>query len=103
VTVGFPVATTAALDERQRELVRERLARRISKEGVLQVSSQRHRTQARNRADALERLVGLVRDALAEDPERRATKPPAAARRRRVAAKRRRGDVKRLRSVPPED
>ena len=103
VTVSFPVAASPSLDERQRALVLERLARRISREGVLQVSAQRHRSQAQNRADALERLAGLLRDALSEDKPRRATRPTAAGRRRRLAAKRQRAGVKRLRSQPPED
>ena len=103
VTVGFPVASSPSLDDRQRALVSERLATRISKQGVLQVSSQRHRSQAQNRAEALARLAALLREALAEDPERRATRPPASARRRRVANKRQRGEVKRLRSARPEE
>jgi ribosome-associated protein len=103
VTVAFPVATSPSLDERQRALVLERLATRINKEGVLQVSAQRHRSQAQNRSAALERLATLLHDALSEDPKRRPTRPPTAARRRRVTAKRQRGEVKRLRSRAPEE
>ena len=103
VTVAWPVVASPTLDERQRALVLERLATRISKQGVLQVSAQRHRSQAQNRAAALERLASLVREALEEDPERRKTRPPAAARRRRLAAKRQRSAVKRLRSSTPEE
>jgi ribosome-associated protein len=104
VTVVYPLDATTALDEGQRARVHERLASRISRAGLLRVSSQRHRTQAANRAAALERLAELLRDALAEDPERRATRPPRAARRRRVEGKRARSRVKTLRGrVRPGD
>jgi len=97
VTVVWPLDGTLALDEARRARVRERLASRISKHGLLRVTSQRHRTQAANRQAALERLAELLRDALAEDPERRPTKPSRASRRRRVEGKRARSRVKNLR------
>jgi ribosome-associated protein len=103
VTVHFPVGTSPSLDEHQRGLIQERLAKRISREGMLQVSSQRHRSQTQNRSAALERLAALLREAVAEDPVRRPTRPPAAARRRRLAAKKQRSTVKRLRSQPPDE
>lgn len=101
VTVRFDVAGSSALSEPQRELVNERLGHRISRAGVLQVSSQRHRTQAANREAALARLAELLAAALAPEAERRPTKVPKRARRRRLESKRRRGQVKRNRSAPP--
>src|SRR4051812_16149731 len=56
VTVVWPLQA-GALDDHRQALVRERLASRISKSGLLRVSSQRHRTQAANRAAAVERLA----------------------------------------------
>jgi ribosome-associated protein len=97
VTLVFPLEATAALDEAERARVRERLGSRISKAGLLRVSSQRHRTQAANREAALERFAELLREALAEDPLRKATRTPRAARRRRVEDKRARSRVKTLR------
>ena len=102
VTLLFPVSSSPSLDERQRELLRTRLRTRISKAGVLRVSAQRHRSQAANREEAITRFAELLREALAEDPRRRPTRPTAAARRRRLQGKRRRSDLKRLRSAPPE-
>ena len=97
VTLVFPLATSPSLDETRRERLRERLASRISKSGLLRVSSQRHRTQAQNREAAVERFVELLREALAEDPERRPTRPTRASRQRRVQNKRSRSRVKELR------
>ena len=49
VTLLFDISGSAVLDETQKELVRQRLATRINKKGVLRVVSQRHRTQNANR------------------------------------------------------
>lgn len=81
--------------------VRARLERlagsRLTQEGVIVISAQRHRTQERNREDALARLVALIREAAVPPVPRRPTKVPRAERRRRLEAKRRRGAMKRLR------
>jgi ribosome-associated protein len=101
VTLFFDVDESPTLDDEQRRLIRERLATRISRSGVLQVTSQVHRSQARNREEALLRFVALLRDALGEEVERRPTRMPAAARRRRLEEKKRRARLKRERSVRP--
>jgi ribosome-associated protein len=102
VTLFFAVDDSPSLDDEQRRRIRERLATRISRSGVLQVSSQIHRSQARNREEALLRFVELLREALGEQVERRPTRVPAAVRRRRLEDKKRRGRLKRARSVRPE-
>src|SRR5438309_1628594 len=83
------------------EPVRRRLAaiagRRLTREGVLVIQAQRHRTQARNRQDALARLVELLRRASVAPRVRRKTRPPAASRERRLETKKRRAGIKRLR------
>jgi ribosome-associated protein len=85
--------------------VRARLERlagtRMTRAGVLIIIAQRHRTQARNREDALERLVELVSRAAVAPRLRRPTRPTAAARKRRVEAKKHRAGVKRLRRAKP--
>lgn len=70
---------------------------RISKEGVIVIKSQAFRSQEKNRAEAIERLVGMVRSAIRVDKPRRATKPTRASQRRRVQRKVLHGEVKRLR------
>jgi ribosome-associated protein len=80
----------------------ERLAgSRLTRDGVLIIIAQRHRTQARNRQDALDRLIDLVRDAAVAPRPRRATRPTRASRERRVETKKLRSSVKRLRRVKP--
>jgi ribosome-associated protein len=85
--------------------VRARLERlagsRLTREGVIVISAQRHRTQARNREDALERLLDLIRRAARPPLKRRRTKPTAAARERRIETKKRRAGIKRLRRTKP--
>jgi ribosome-associated protein len=87
--------------------VRTRLERisgnRLTNDGVLIITAQRHRTQERNRADARERLIELIRSATIVPKPRRATRPTRAAKRRRLNAKTRHGALKRLRRVQPED
>lgn len=100
VTVAFDVTASPSLSDDQRRRIAERLASRLTKAGVLRVTSQRHRTQAANRKAAVERFAELLADALSEDPERRPTKVPKAARRRRLEAKRRRSRVKHERRSP---
>ncbi len=76
----------------------ERLAgRRLTKDGVIVLIAQQHRTQERNRADAQERLVALLQEAAIRPTPRRATRPTRASKERRIDTKKRRGDVKRLR------
>jgi ribosome-associated protein len=85
--------------------VRSRLERlagsRLTRDGVIVIIAQRHRAQARNREDALARLLDLIRRAAHPPPRRRVTKPPAAARERRIERKKRRAGIKRLRQARP--
>jgi ribosome-associated protein len=82
----------------------ERLAgRRLTKEGVLVITANRFRSQERNRDDALERLVALLRKAAIPPTPRKATRTPRAAKRERLESKVRRGEVKKLRRGPPAE
>jgi ribosome-associated protein len=85
--------------------VRDRLERlagsRLTRDGVIVITAQRHRTQSRNREDALSRLLDLIRRAAQPPRKRRVTKPPAAARERRIESKKRRAGIKRLRRSKP--
>src|SRR5437899_6163082 len=75
-----------------------RLARlagqRMTKDGVIVIQAQRFRTQERNRADAIERLLELLREAMVRPTPRRPTKPTFGSKQRRLEGKKRRGDIK---------
>ena len=85
--------------------VRARLERlagsRLTRDGVLVIIAQRHRTQLRNRQDALDRLLELIRRAAVAPIRRRPTRPTKASRERRIEGKKRRGGIKHLRRVRP--
>ena len=82
----------------------ERLAgRRLTTEGVLVITAQRFRSQERNREDARERLVALIRRAAEPPNPRHRTRPSAGQREQRLAAKSHRATVKRQRRKPPDD
>jgi len=70
---------------------------RLTREGGGGIAAHRFRTQERNRADALERLLALIRRAAVEPKPRRPTKPTKASKERRLKGKSERGEVKRLR------
>ena len=74
---------------------------RLTNDGVIVITAQRHRTQERNREDALARLVEMIREATVVQKPRRATKPTQASRRKRLDEKSKRGEVKRLRVTKP--
>jgi ribosome-associated protein len=67
---------------------------RLTKDGVIVIHAQRFRTQERNRADATDRLIELLRQAAIRPTPRRATKPTLGSKQRRLESKKRRGDVK---------
>ncbi len=73
----------------------ERLAgQRMTKDGVIVIHAQRFRTQERNRADAIDRLLELLREASVRPTPRRPTKPTLGSKQRRLEGKKRRSDVK---------
>jgi len=75
--------------------------RRITKDGVLVLVAQTHRTQERNRAEAMERLVVLIKEASVKPIPRRATKPTKASKQRRIEGKKRRSGIKDMRRSKP--
>ena len=85
------------LDDVQKARVREALGGRISRAGVLRVTSQAERSQIANRDRALARMEELLRDALEEREPRKATRIPKAQKRKRVEDKKKRAETKRLR------
>jgi ribosome-associated protein len=97
VQLRFDAARASSLDERIVERLRLLAGRRMTSDGVVVIMARRFRTQERNRRDAYERLVDLLRRAAEPEKSRIATRPTAASRERRYEAKLARGQTKRLR------
>ena len=97
VTLAFDVANSRALNDRQKQLLRQRLANRISRQGLLRISGQEHRTQAANREAVLKRFAELLAKALKRRTPRRPTAIPAKSKRGRLKQKKRRGLLKKRR------
>ena len=97
VEVRFPIETSTSLGPRQRARLLERLG------PVARATASDHRSQARNRELALERLRSRLADALRVDPPRRATRPTRSAKEARLDAKRRQAQRKQGRRRPATD
>jgi ribosome-associated protein len=82
----------------------ERLAgKRLTREGAIVITAHEFRSQERNRAQALERLLEMIRQAMVVPTIRRATKVPRSAKRERVESKVHRGAIKKMRRSTSED
>ena len=101
VQLRFDVRRSPSLDHAVRMRLERLAGSRLTKDGVLVITAQRHRTQERNREDALARLVDLIRRAAAPPRPRRPTRPTAASRARRLESKKRRSSIKGLRQAKP--
>jgi len=101
VELRWDVTATSALTSAQRELVLQRLASRLTDDGVLILQSSEHRSQHRNREAVLARFRAIVGEALVPPKVRRRTRPTRASKERRLQAKKLRGETKRLRKPPP--
>ena len=102
VQLRFDVAHSRSLPAGVRTRLAALAGSRIATDGVLMITAQRFRTQRRNRDDALERLIALVRKAAQPPKPRRRTRPTRASRERRLESKRQRGDIKRARRDRPD-
>ncbi|MFZ0694722.1 MAG: alternative ribosome rescue aminoacyl-tRNA hydrolase ArfB [Alphaproteobacteria bacterium] len=102
VELRFDVGHSASLPEDVRARLRVLAGRRLNAEGVLVIDAQRHRSQERNRADAVERLVALIGKAAIPPVPRRKTKPTRGSRERRLESKRLRAKIKRGRTAPED-
>ncbi len=103
VQLRFDVARSPSLPDDVRARVMARAGAKLTREGVLVLTARRFRTQERNRADAVARLVELIRAAATPPKRRRKTKPTRASKQQRVDQKRRRSSTKRLRGRPSHD
>ena len=103
VRLLFDVRNSSSLTDDQRGRIEERLSSRITKDHVLHVTSQRHRSREANRRTAVERFAELLAEALVEEEPRLPTKVSTAQRRRRLQSKRHRSQKKALRTRPEDE
>ena len=101
VQLRFDVARSPSLPDPVRARLIALAGRRLTQDGMLILSAERYRSQRRNRDDALERLVELIREACEVDKPRRPTRPTLASKKRRLDSKQRRGETKKLRTLKP--
>lgn len=98
VELRFDVASSPSLPDEVRERLLARRDRRMTDAGVMVIQARRFRDQARNRDDARDRLVDVIREATVVAKKRVATKPTRASKERRLVGKTQRGQTKRGRS-----
>jgi ribosome-associated protein len=101
VQLRFDVRHSPSLSAEVRARLELLAGRRLTRDGVLQITARRHRTQERNRDDALARLIALIRAAAVAPVPRRPTRPSPGSKIRRLAGKKRRGGIKALRGEKP--
>lgn len=97
VQLRFRVADNPSLPPPVRERLMRLAGNKMTSAGELLILARRHRTQERNRRDAVERLIDLVREAAEPPKPRRATKPSLRSVAKRVDRKKRRGKIKKER------
>jgi ribosome-associated protein len=97
VQLRFDVRHSPSLPDEVRARLERLAGKRLTRDGVLVITAQRHRTQERNRADALERLIALIRAAAVRPTPRRPTRPTLGSKLRRLESKKRRSGTKALR------
>lgn len=103
VQLRFDVDASPNLTDGVKRRLKKLAGSRMTLDGVLVLSAEQHRTQKRNREDALARLVDLIRDAEQPPKYRVATRPSLSAKRKRVDSKVKRGMTKQTRKKPSHD
>ncbi len=103
VRLRFDAMNSPSLPEEVRERLVALAKGRLTREGAILIEARRHRSQEKNRRDALDRLVELIRRAAEPPVPRHATKPTRASKERRLTEKKRRSGVKRTRGGHRDD
>jgi ribosome-associated protein len=97
VELAFDVMASQVLSEIQKLKVVQRNASRISEEGLLKLTADKHRSQLQNKEEVFERFIELLNRSLKEKKARKATKPSKASKAKRIDSKKKRGEVKQWR------
>lgn len=97
VTLNFDVAASKSLSDTQKAIIARRLSTRITRDGMLHITSSSERSQKSNKEEAVARFAGLLADALRPRKPRKKTRPSAGSRERRLKEKAQRSQTKSLR------
>ncbi|SDK43692.1 ribosome-associated protein [Maridesulfovibrio ferrireducens] len=100
VTLIFNLEESASLSDHQKRILLLRISNKINSKGELQISCEEHRSQFRNKEEALERFKSLLADGLKPIKQRRKTKVPNSTKRKRMDNKNKRATTKKQRSKP---
>jgi ribosome-associated protein len=100
VQLRFDVRRSPSLPDDVRRRLERLAGSRLTRDGVLVLQAQGHRSQKRNREEALDRLVALVREAARPPVPRKKTRPSKASKQRRIEHKKKHGALKALRRAP---
>ena len=103
VQLRFDVRRSPSLPEDVRQRLERLAGRRLTGDGILVIMARRFRSQERNREDAVDRLVALIRAAAEPPTPRRPTRPTPASRRLRLEQKARRSRLKAQRGLRPSE
>ena len=98
VQLRFDLTNSTSLPEKIKGRLIKLAGKRMTQEGVLIIEARKFRTQERNREDAIQRFVALVKKALEKPKKRKRTQPSKASKEKRLKAKKRRGEIKRTRA-----
>lgn len=103
VELRWNVDASPSFSDEEKAKIKEFLKNRVNQNGELMVVAQKERSQAQNRALAMERLQELVAEALIPETERKATKPTRSSKEKRLDEKRKQGEKRESRSWKPEE
>lgn len=103
VQLRFDVVNSPSLLAEVKERLIKLAGSRMTEDGTLIIEAKRYRSQEKNRADAIQRLVTLIQSAAEPPKKRKPTRPSVTARAARVGAKRQRGELKRTRKYNPDE
>jgi ribosome-associated protein len=103
VQLRFDVRNSPSLDPEIKERLIKLAGSRMTEGGILVIEAKRYRTQDRNRADAVSRLITLIQKALDKPRVRKPTRPSLAAKAARLGHKKKRAEIKRRRRFKPEE
>jgi len=96
IHLRFDVAASS-LPERYKERLLELNDQRVTKEGVIVIKAQEHRSQEQNREEALQRLQDLIKSVMVVPKPRKPSKPSRSSQRKRLDSKSKRGQIKSMR------